>query len=323
MTIVGSGLAAPATVQTADELAPILNRNADWVVSQTGVRRRHVAGPALELADLAAQAARQALGGAGPPDLIINASASARQLIPDTSVFIQRALGYDGIPSFTVHATCMSFLVALHLANALLNIRAHRRVLICSAEIATRGRNFAEPESAALLGDGAGAAVVEWCDGPSGMLRFAMNTWPEGAELTEVRGGGLIRHPSDPSTRPEDNLFHMDGVGVYSLTRPRFDAFLREFFRAAGLSLGDVRRVVPHQASGPALKVLHRVGFSQDQVVNIIAEYGNCVAAGMPMALATAVSDGLISPGDLVLFLGTGAGVSVGAALVRWYTQTS
>src|SRR5207244_3120753 len=131
------------------------NRTADWIVTHTGVERRRVADAHMEVADLAADAARQALGDAGPPDLIIYASASVRQLIPDTSVFLQRALGYEGIPCYSVHATCMSFLVGLHLANALLTTRAYRRILICSAEIATRGRNYTEAESAALLGDGA------------------------------------------------------------------------------------------------------------------------------------------------------------------------
>jgi 3-oxoacyl-[acyl-carrier-protein] synthase-3 len=319
MRIVGTGLSAPARVETAEDLAPALNRSAEWIALHTGVARRHVADPSLDVVDLAADAARQAIGDAGPPDLILYASASPRQLIPDTSVFLQRALGFDGIPCFSVNATCMSFLVALHLANSLLTTRSYRRILICSAEIATRNRNYAEAESAALLGDGAGAAVVEWRDGPAGLLHFAMNTWPAGAELAELRGAGLHRHPLNPETRPDDNLFHMDGVGLYCMTRPLFDAFMKNLFATAGVQPDEIRAVVPHQSSGPALKVLHRKGFFRsEQVVNLMGEYGNCVAAGMPMALATAVSERRITPGDLVLFLGTGAGVSIGAALVRW-----
>src|SRR5262245_28776768 len=148
----------PPRVETAAELAPRIGKSEDWIVSRTGVRERRIAAEPVEA--LGVRAARAALGPGPAPDLIVNASTTPRQLIPDTSVFIQEGLGLEGIPSYSVHASCLSFLVALHNAAALVTAGAYRRVLLVSAERPTPNRNLAEPESASLVGDGAAAAVL-------------------------------------------------------------------------------------------------------------------------------------------------------------------
>src|SRR5437868_2693580 len=153
--IVSTGRHLPERVETAAELAPRIGVSEDWIVSHTGVSRRHISDEGM--AEMGARAARQALNGGLPPDLIINASGVPQQVIPDSSVYIQDALGYSGIPSFSIHATCLSFAVALYNGASLVEAGAFRRVLIVSSELGSRGRNFDEPESAALFGDGAGA----------------------------------------------------------------------------------------------------------------------------------------------------------------------
>ena len=242
---------APPRVETAAELAPKIGCTEDWIVTRTGVRERRIADEPVEV--IGARAARAALQSGGAPDLIINASVSARQLIPDTAVHIQGELGLEGIPSLSVHASCLSFLVALHNAAALVAAGAYRRVLVVSAERGTFGRNLAEPESASLLGDGAAAAVVE--PTPKGeaseLFGWSMRTWPQGAALTEVRGYGQTRSPNDPDTRPEDNQFTMDGPGVYKMALRRVRPLVQELLADHGLTPDDVDWVVPHQASGP------------------------------------------------------------------------
>ena len=170
-------------------------------------------------------------------------------------MFIQVQLGFEGIPSYSIHATCFSFLVALHNAAALVAAGAYRRVLVVSAEHSTSNRNLAEPESAALVGDGAAAAVLEPTpkDEASAMVGWRMTTWPKGAELTEVRGYGTRFPPNDPRTRPEDCLFAMDGPGVYKMARRRVLELVQALLTEHGLTVGDVDWVVPHQASGPGL----------------------------------------------------------------------
>jgi 3-oxoacyl-[acyl-carrier-protein] synthase-3 len=196
----------------------------------------------------------------------------------------------------------------------------YRRILIVSSEICSIVRNYDEPESAALLGDGAAAALVEGAPhgSDSGMIAWQMSTWPGGAALTEVRGGGSRKHPNFPNTTAEDNLFAMDGPAIYKMARKKGVRFLKSLFNKAKLKISDIDLVVPHQASGEAIAAIARYGFHIDKIVNIIEEYGNCAGASMPMALAYANKNGVISDGDIVMLCGTGAGLSMAAAIIEW-----
>ena len=193
-------------------------------------------------------------------------------------------------------------------------------MLIVSSEVGSRMRDFTEPGSAALFGDGAGAAVVE--PTPAGesseLLGFAMNTWPQGAPLTEVRGAGTRQHPQDPTTKREDNVFRMTGPSVYKMALRRIPAVFAQVFKQSGVSPSTLQAVIPHQASGPAMSTGPRFGIDPDTVVSRVQEEGNCLAASIPMALAYAHQQGRLTRGGLVLLCGAGAGLSTLAMLLRW-----
>jgi 3-oxoacyl-[acyl-carrier-protein] synthase III len=316
--VVGIGRFLPERIETAEDLAPRLGVTADWIKSRTGVIRRHIADESM--GEMGARAAREALGDGPPPDLIINASGVPHQVVPDGSVFIQEALGLTGIPSFSVHATCLSFPVAMHNAACLIQAGAYRRVLIVSSEKPSVGRNFKEPESASLFGDGAAAVVLEPTpEGESSaILGFEMTTIPKVASLTELRGGGARLHPQNPATRPEDNLFHMEGPEIYKVALRGAPKVFRKLFARCGIGFDDVQVVVPHQASGPSVAVFNRFGFAQEKIINQVHEHGNCVAASIPLALVYACHQGRIKRGDLVVLTGSGAGLSLLAMLIRW-----
>jgi 3-oxoacyl-[acyl-carrier-protein] synthase-3 len=316
--VTSTGLYLPPKVETAEDLAPRVGRSVEWILERTGVFERRVAEEPVE--SMAAKAAALAIGDGPPPDLIVNASTTPRQALPDTSVFVQRELGWEGIPCHTVHATCLSFLIALHQVAALLTVGAYQRVLIVSSEIGSIGRNWDEPESAVLLGDGAAAAIVERTpdDEGSALLAYKMGCWPSGAGLTEVAGGGVLHHPNDPGTRREHNLFHMDGPGIYRMARRRVAIVLRDVLTRASWTQSDVDLVVPHQASGTAVAAVARYGFPPERIVNVVGRFGNTIGASLPMALAAANAEGRMRRGDQVLLVGTGAGLSVAAAALRW-----
>ncbi|MEN0061149.1 MAG: ketoacyl-ACP synthase III [Myxococcota bacterium] len=312
VSIVGTGFAAPGKVQTAEDLAPQIGRSADWIRSRTGVVERRVSD--LPMEEMAALAARDALGDGPPPDLILNASLTPVQLIPDSSVFIQEALGYSGIPSFSVHATCLSFLVGLHTAVHYAAAGTWQRILLVSAEKGTGFRDFGEPESAALIGDGAAAAVIE--RGQGRWLDFAFESWPEGAVYAQIPGAGTRLPPHEATV--EDYRFRMQGTRIYRLGRAKMAEMMFSVIQRNGLTLADIDLVVPHQMSGPGLQAFRRVGVSDEQLVDIVSTYGNCVAASLPMALATAERDGRLRRGAKVLFCGLGAGLSLAAGLMEW-----
>lgn len=316
--ITSTGIHLPEGVQTSAELAEQVGRSVEWIHSRTGVHSRHITDEPVE--KLAAAALRQALADGPPPDLLVNASLSPRQLIPDTSIFILRELGYSGIPGYSVHATCLGFLVALQQVAALVSSGVNHRVAVVAAERGSMCRDFSEPESAVLIGDGAGAAIVEPTPegSDSAILGFKMSTFPEGAHLAELRGFGAHRHPDAPDTTTADNHFHMKGPSIYRMAVPHTQTLLANLLGDLGLTIGDIDLVVPHQASGPALRILSRFGIPDEKVVNMVADWGNCISASLPMALAHANAEGRLKRGDLVLLLGTGAGLSVAGMVLRW-----
>ena len=230
-------------------------------------------------------------------------------------------MGFEGIPSFSIHCTCLSFITALHTASTLIFSKAYKRILIISADRGTRGRNFNEPESASLLGDGAAAVLVEpACESDnSELIYYNMETWPSGSTLTEVRGGGTNKHPQDPGTIPEDNLFSMDGPAIYKIARKQVYKMILKSLKVTGIDPSSIDWVVPHQASGKAVEAYRSSGiFDNEKVIDIVSKFGNCVAASLPMALVIGINDHRIKRGDLILFIGTGAGLSVACSLIRY-----
>lgn len=317
--IVSTGFYLPPKVQTSAELAPLIGKSEQWIISRSGVAERRIAEEPMDI--MAGKAAKEALGEGPPPDCIINASTTPLQLIPDSSTFIQQTLGMEGIPSWSVHATCLSFLVALNNAVALIESKVYKRILIVSSETGTPFRDFDDPESAVLFGDAAAAAVLEpTSEGESSAyIDWQMNTWPDGADLTEFRGAGT-RHPPDhpAKTSPKDNLFHMKGKQVYRQALIRIKSTLKELYARNNVSPKDFDRLIMHQASGPAVQMAKAFGFPPEKTVNIIGEVGNTIAASIPLVLAAANKKGLLKRGDLLLVGGTGAGLSIGFSIIRW-----
>ena len=315
--ITGYGSYLPPSIQTSKELSKLIKKSEEWIISRTGVLERRVSD--IDVDKMGALAAKEAIGNKDIPDLIINASGVPKQTLPDTSIFIQRELGFDSIPSFSVHSTCLSFITALNVASSLLQTDLYKNILIVSSDRGTRGRNFNEPESAALLGDAAAAIYIEKSDTEnSGMISYSMNTFPDGAELTQVRGGGTNLHPQDKGTKYSDNLFSMNGPRVYKMARQKVYDLIKQDLSSNNLELNDIDLVVPHQASGMAVKAYSKYGeFKEDRVVDIISKTGNCVAASIPLALNIAYKNNRFKDDNILYLIGTGAGLSIASCLIK------
>ena len=146
-----------------------------------------------------------------------------------------------------------------------------------------------------------------------------MSTWPSGSGLTEVRGGGTNKHPQDLDTTIEDNLFSMDGPAIYKIARKQVYRTLLKALKTTGIEKESIDWVIPHQASGKAVDAYVYVGgFEKTKVIEIVSKFGNCVAASVPMALSMAIKDNRIQRGDIILLIGTGAGLSTACCLIRY-----
>ncbi len=325
LKIAGLGRYLPERVVKNAELEALWNLPAGWIERHNGVRERRWVGAETN-SMMGAEAAGEALGEAGLKlediDLILNASGTAEQAIPDTAALIQRQLGLgkSGIPCLSVHMTCLSFIAALDLSANLLATGRYRHILIVSADIASCGLNPQEPESATLLGDAAAAVVVTLAKpGESSLLHHALlRTYGDGAYFTAIAGAGTRHHPNHPATRPEDNLFHMDGQAVLRMVRTYDKAYLEELYPGLSGGLGDINAVVPHQASKVGLLMLGRYGWPEDKIMRTLEWLGNCVAASIPVTLYEAVRAGRIQRGDKILLVGTGAGLSMGGLVITY-----
>jgi len=326
MKIIGVGRYLPERVVTSAEVERICGIKPGWIERHTGVKERRWVGPRETNSFMGAAAAREAVKDAGLTlddiDLILCASGTPEQTIPDNSALIQRELGLgkSGTSCMSVHITCLSFLMALDLASVMLSVDRYKNILIVASDIASVALNFKDPESAALFGDAAAAAVVTKT--PPGeeskVQRARFETYSVGAHLTEIRGGGSRRHPANPETRPEDNLFSMAGPKVYRLARQHQDEFLERLRPGLSRSPGSIKVVLPHQASLLALRALRRNGIDDDQVVITLDRFGNCVATSLPLTLYEAVKTNRLNRGDEILMAGTGAGLTLGGMILTY-----
>jgi 3-oxoacyl-[acyl-carrier-protein] synthase-3 len=323
--MIGTGEYLPRSCVLSIDLDRKLGRPPGWCEGKSKVRQRHFAEDDETFSFMAAQALQNALTAASIPasslDLIISASASAEQPLPYQASAIQRALGLTGtgIPCFDVNTTCLSFVTALDIASLYLQQGIYRRIAIVSSELPSAGLNWKDPETAPLFGDGAAAVIVEARAGPeSGLIASHLRTYSEGYEYCVVRAGASRWNFRRKPASEEDYMFSMHGRKAFKLAVEKIDSFLEELFRMANTSIGDVDLVVPHQASPLALAHMKlHLKIPAEKMMYILETHGNQVAASIPIALGQAIRNGRIKTGQTALLIGTSAGLSIGAALVR------
>ena len=325
LQIVSMGKYLPERQVTATELELQMGLEPGWIVEKSGVSIRHFVAPGESNSTMGAAAMKQALSRANLEfeqlDLMINASGSYDYPIPETSCLIQRAMGKgdSGVPCFTVDSTCLSFITALDVAAAFIASGRYRRIGIVSSEVASRSLNYKEWESATLLGDGAAAAIVQQAppDSPSALLSSRMETYGQGAFHTFVSGGGNVRHPLHDDVAPDEYTFSMNGLAVLTTAFKRLRSFNKKLFAELDFTLQQIDLFIPHQASRVALEKAQQLFHLSDaQFMSNLATHGNCIAASIPMALHDAIASERLHRGMKVCLLGTGAGLSIGGAVL-------
>ena len=327
LKICGVGRYLPARVVSNDEAGAACGLSAADVLARTGVApRRRAAGPGETASAMGAHAAREALSEAGLAphdlDLVINASATPEQALPDTAPFIQRELGLggSGIPAWSVGAACLSFLAALDVASSLLATARYRRILIVSSEVSSAGLDAADAETGPLFGDAAAAVVVGFPEpgDPACLHAVRFETYGDGATLTEIPGCGTRRPPGAPGSRAADSLFRMNGPALLKMAIRRGRPFLERFAMDLGDTAINGALLIPHQPSRAGMGIYAMLGFPAERTVTTLESLGNCVAASMPLSLYEAVRSGRLVRGQRALLLGTGAGVTFGCGLLTY-----
>lgn len=327
VAIASIGQNLPPRVVTNAELEPMLGVREGWIFERTGIESRRWSDPAIGTVAQAVPAAQRALDAAGIKgndlDLIIGACSVPGQALPVASCFLAHELGIDGVGCFDVNASCFSFPVALWQAAHAVARGEAERVLVWTSEVASRGINLKEPASACLFGDGAAAVVVVAARGPlerSAMHALHLRTYPEGRHSAQIRGGGTDLLPNRADFDPSGFMFQMSGKAIFRLALRHSPGFLLEFFeKKSPFSQPEYKLVIPHQTNKHGIDAFTKhLGFTEEQVFSNLKDHGNCVAAGLPMALADAVEGGRVKRGDPILLCGTAAGLTLGALALTW-----
>jgi len=315
----GTGSALPAKVLTNADLAARLDTSDEWIVQRTGIRQRHIAGEGETTATLAAQAARAALAhaGVGPDDidLVIVATATPDYTFPATATQVQFALGITHGAAFDLQAVCSGFVYALSVADKLLISGQHARALVIGAETFSRIMDWEDRTTCVLFGDGAGAVVLEAQPGASTMA-------DRGVLTAHLRADGRHREKlwvdGGPSTTGTAGHLRMQGKEVFKHAVGMIADVIEAAYAATGFTSDDIDWFVPHQANKRIIDAsAQKLGIAPEKVVITVDRHGNTSAASIPLALDTAVKDGRIKKGQLVLLEAMGGGFTWGSVLLR------
>lgn len=317
--VTGVGSFLPEQVVTNDDLAKFVDTTDEWIVERTGIRKRHRARDDEPTSDLAAEAARRALADAGKTaadvDMIIVATTTPDMTFPATASIVQRKIGAPVCIAFDVQAVCSGFVYALSVADGFVARGQAKCALVIGAEEMTRLMDWSDRTTCVLFGDGAGAVVVEPREGQGtsadqGILGFALRSDGTKTDLLYVDGG--------PSSTGTVGHLRMLGNQVFRHAVVNIAEAITAACAASGITVPEVDWFVPHQANQRIIKgVGDRLGLDENKVVTTVAEHANTSAASIPLALDTAIRDGRIQKGDLVLLEAMGGGLTWGACAFR------
>ena len=313
--VLGTGSALPKRRLDNEELAKTVDTSDQWIVERTGIRTRYIAGEGETTATLAADASRRALESAGIEageiDLIVLATATPDQTFPSSATKVQAMLGIPDCIAFDVHAVCTGFLYALSVADSMLKSGSGTKALVIGSETFSRILDWDDRATCVLFGDGAGALVLGTEEGERGILATKLHADGRHNDLLFVDGG--------PSTTGTVGKLRMKGREVFRHAVVNLAEVMNEVLAEIGLTVADVDWIVPHQANARILDATARkLGVSADKIVVTVDRHANTSAASVPLALDTAVRDGRIKRGDLIVLEAMGGGFTWGAAALRY-----
>ena len=315
--IIGTGKYLPERVLTNLDLEKIVDTTAEWIRTRTGIEQRHVAADDQTTSDLAYHASLAAIdmAGVGPQeiDMIIVGTCTPDLVFPNVACLLQRRLGIAGGPAFSVEAACSGFMYALTTADQFVRTGSIKRALVVGAETMSRIVDWTDRETCVLFGDGAGAVIIEAAEEP-GVIYSSLGADGKYKDLLYADTG-----VSKKSSSPDTSLIRMKGNEVFKVAVRTLERMVDQVVEENNLQQDEIDWFVPHQANLRIIKATaKRLQIPMERVVLTVAEHGNTSAASVPMALDTAVRDGRIKRGDLLLLEAFGGGFTWGASLVRY-----
>jgi len=314
----------PPRLLTNADLEKMVDTNNEWIMARVGIRERHIVEKGVATSDLAVEAAKKALAqrGLAPSDIeaIIVGTVTPDMFFPSTACLVQNKLGAKGAWGFDLSGACSAFLYSLQTGAQFIATGAHKRVLVIGSDVMSSIIDYTDRATCVIFGDGAGAVVLEPAEDDSvGLIDFVHEVDGSGGEFLYMPGGGSRNPSSKETVEKKMHYVHQDGQQVFKFAVRKQTEACGKLLERNGLKGSDIDAFIPHQAN---LRIINatadRLGLRPEAVIVNIERYGNTTAGTIPLAMNTAVEEGKLKKGSLVMLASVGAGFTVGATLLRW-----
>jgi 3-oxoacyl-[acyl-carrier-protein] synthase-3 len=318
------GTYVPPRLLTNANLEKMVDTTNDWIMSRVGIRERHIVEKGVATSDLAVEAAKKALANRGfaPTDIeaLIVGTVTPDMLFPSTACLVQHKLGAKGAWGFDISAACSAFLYSLQTGAQFIASGVHKRVLVIGADVMSSVIDYTDRATCVIFGDGAGAAILEPAEDDSvGLIDFIHEVDGSGGCYLYMPGGGSLHPSSHETVDKRMHYVHQDGQQVFKFAVRKQTEVCEKLLARNGLKGSDIDAFIPHQANVRIINATaERLGLRPESVIVNIEQYGNTTAGTIPLAMNTAIEQGKLKKGSLVMLASVGAGFTVGATLLRW-----
>jgi 3-oxoacyl-[acyl-carrier-protein] synthase-3 len=323
VSIIGTGSYVPERVLTNADLSAMVDTSDEWITTRTGIKERRIAAKDENTSDMAAKAALKAIEQANilPTEinLIIVATATPDMLFPATACFVQKKIGATNAACLDISAACAGFLFGIEIAQQFITSHTHDTVLVIGAEKLTSITNWTDRNTCVLFGDGAGAAILRHRGGSHGVISTHIGSDGNFTDILFMPGGGSRCPITAENVSLNLNTIHMSGKEVYKQAVIAMMNAAKKALELAGLTINDIACVIPHQANLRIIEAIaDRLGIPLEKFYVNLDKYGNTSAAAVAIALDEANRSGRIKPGDYVLMVVFGGGLTWASTVIEW-----
>ena len=318
------GTYVPPDLITNQDLEKMVETSDQWITERTGIKTRHKLAAGLGLSDMCVEAAKKCLAargiGADEVEVIIVGTGTPDMMFPSTACLVQHKIGASHCWGFDVSGGCSGFVYALQAGVKMVESGAYSKVLVCGFDANTRMTDYTDRTTCVLFGDGGGAVLVEpAADGEIGFIDAINEIDGAGGVSLNLKGGGSLNPSSHETVDKKWHYIYQDGPAVYKFAVRKMAEATAKLLERNGVTGADLGCFIPHQANKRIITATaDRLGMSPDRVIINIEKYGNTSSGTIPLAMETAVEEGKLKKGDLVLLAAVGAGFTVGTVLLRW-----
>jgi 3-oxoacyl-[acyl-carrier-protein] synthase-3 len=318
------GTYVPPRILSNSDLEKMVDTTDEWIMARVGIRERHIVDKGVTTSDLAVEAAKRALAqrGLAPSDVeaIIVGTVTPDMFFPSTACIVQHKLGAKGVWGFDLSGACSAFVYSLQAGAQFIATGTHQRVLVIGSDVMSSIIDYTDRATCVIFGDGAGAVILEPAEDDSvGLIDFIHEIDGSGGEYLYMPGGGSLNPPTHQTVDQKMHYVHQDGQQVFKFAVRKQTEACEKLLARNGLKGSDVDVFIPHQAN---LRIISatadRLGLRPEAVIVNIDRYGNTTAGTIPLAMSTAIEEGKLKKGSLVLLASVGAGFTIGATLLRW-----